>query len=332
MKNYNDFIGNVTEYLERRFPEAAVSFETVRKNNGITKQGVRLFKEGDHLSSVLYLESFYQDYKEGKCLRDVLEDIGSYLESYQVITNVNMSFFKDFEKVKSNIVPKLINAELNQGLLEEVPHFKILDLAVVFCYYFDEKSELGRDGRPFKKVGMASLLIKNEHMLLWGKTLEDLTNLNNWLEQPFEPILLNMMEFVFGSIYGTPYPNLLTTNEPLKTLYVEGDEVAPAFYILSNKMRLWGATCILNKDLLMQIAKRMNTSLYIIPSSINEVIIVPVSPVSSENVSDLVEMVKEVNRCELAPTEVLSDSIYFFNKDIGELTICDKPIFDVIAM
>ena len=51
---------------------------------------------------------------------------------------------KDFEKVKDRIAYKLINAEDNAVLLSGVPHFRYLDLAVVF-YIIVAESEEGQD-------------------------------------------------------------------------------------------------------------------------------------------------------------------------------------------
>ena len=55
--------------------------------------------------------------------------------------------WKDFEKVKDRIAYKLINAEDNAVLLSGVPHFRYLDLAVVF-YIIVAESEGRADDCP----------------------------------------------------------------------------------------------------------------------------------------------------------------------------------------
>ena len=49
----------------------------------------------------------------------------------------------DFEKIKDIIYYKVINYEMNRALLSKIPHFKFLDLAIVF-YIIVSKDEEGR--------------------------------------------------------------------------------------------------------------------------------------------------------------------------------------------
>ena len=59
---------------------------------------------------------------------------------------------------------KLINAEKNKGLLEDVPHKDFLDLSIVFqCLVSLE--EIGED---------ASILINNTHSEMWNVSVEEL--------------------------------------------------------------------------------------------------------------------------------------------------------------
>ncbi len=315
MKNFKDFTGTVVEYLERRFPEAKVDTRNVTKNNGLVLHGV--YFTSSTVSPTVYLENFYHYYTEGRGLGNILDDIGSIFEAKMAesrnMSSIDTSFFNDFEKIKDGIVPKLINAERNEALLDSVPHYKLFDLAVVFVYCF------------------SNITIDNEMMLKWGKTPEDLiAQVEKNAVNGFEPTLYDVEETLLAGGNYIRCTNLLEESSVLeKNIYIGGYAV-PAMYLLSNKRKMWGATSIRDNCLLKRVAERLDCSFYIIPSSINEVILVPETPDTC--MGTLFDMVKQVNQTLLAPTEVLSDSIYFFNKDIGELTICDKPIFEEIAM
>ena len=54
----------------------------------------------------------------------------------------------------------------------------------------------------------------------------------------------------------------------------------------------------------------------IIPSSIHEVILIPDISCSREYID---EMIRDVNRRQLDPVDVLSDHVYMYRRDIGEI-------------
>jgi hypothetical protein len=87
--------------------------------------------------------------------------------------------------------------------------------------------------------------------------------------------------------------------------------------VLTNKSRLFGAVCIIYPDLLKDFACAIKSSFYVIPSSVHEVILVP-----SENTFEADEirrMIKEINDTQVKPEEILSYSLYYFDKDKNKL-------------
>lgn len=86
--------------------------------------------------------------------------------------------------------------------------------------------------------------------------------------------------------------------------------------VITNKAKLNGAVAICDKELLSTIAKKYNSNLLIIPSSIHECIIYINNNPDMELYSN---MVREVNET-IEPEEILSDHAYFFNKETCEIT------------
>lgn len=79
--------------------------------------------------------------------------------------------------------------------------------------------------------------------------------------------------------------------------------------ILSNKNYLNGAALILCDEVMDKVVEHYKVNvLYILPSSIHEVIIIPDS--DSVDVEYLKNMVYEINRSTVAPEERLSDHVY----------------------
>ena len=84
-------------------------------------------------------------------------------------------------------------------------------------------------------------------------------------------------------------------------------------------MRIWLQLSILYPTLLEDICDSLQGSFYIIPSSVHEVLILP-----SDNTDDSIkirEMIKEVNDTQIAAEEILSYSLYFYDREENRLYI-----------
>lgn len=83
-------------------------------------------------------------------------------------------------------------------------------------------------------------------------------------------------------------------------------------WIVTNTSGIKGAAGILNKKMLSNFAKDMHTKkLYMIPSSIHEVLIMPYSEDFAPN--ELTAMILEVNAAEVDPVEQLGDKPYIID-------------------
>ena len=102
----------------------------------------------------------------------------------------------------------------------------------------------------------------------------------------------------------------------------EPEETGVPMYVLTNSRKALGAACILYDGILKSCADRLEEAFYLLPSSIHEVIMVPVSAVSDER--ELVSMVRDINRTQVRSTEILSDNIYLYSPDSGKLTLIEN--------
>lgn len=90
--------------------------------------------------------------------------------------------------------------------------------------------------------------------------------------------------------------------------YFEEMEDIP-IYILTNKSKIKGASAILNRKVLKELADKYCTDKIIaMPSSIHEFLVIPYK--EQYNIDKLSEMVKEVNLTEVNPIEQLADKAY----------------------
>ncbi len=88
-------------------------------------------------------------------------------------------------------------------------------------------------------------------------------------------------------------------------------------YVLTNTERRYGAVNLLYPEILKAAAGRLNGDFYVLPSSVHECMLVPVS--TGAVATDLQQMVREINQACVAPEEVLGDSIYCYERETGKL-------------
>ena len=89
------------------------------------------------------------------------------------------------------------------------------------------------------------------------------------------------------------------------------DVVESPMYILTNESRTFGAVAMLETELLRKFAEKVGEDFLVLPSSIHEVILVPVSNLpDSEYIK---EMIREINNTNVDPEEQLSNNYYYYD-------------------
>ena len=92
------------------------------------------------------------------------------------------------------------------------------------------------------------------------------------------------------------------------------DEVTT--YILTNQKEVDGAIYFMSPEVVGAIAEALEDDLYILPSSVNEVLLVRASELEG-GVDELKEMVRDVNGTVVSEKDILSYSVYYYDKENG---------------
>ena len=102
---------------------------------------------------------------------------------------------------------------------------------------------------------------------------------------------------------------------------VLAEEDSPQIMVLTNYLGVNGATVLLYDSLLQQVYEKLGGKFFILPSSIHEVIVMPLA--SAPPITDSQKMVEQINRSAVKEEEILSDSVYLYD---GEKVIlaCDS--------
>jgi hypothetical protein len=90
-------------------------------------------------------------------------------------------------------------------------------------------------------------------------------------------------------------------------------------YVLSNPVRSFGAACIVYPEVLDMAGQVLGEDYYVLPSSVHEVVLVPVS--KSMEPGEMDAMVMEINQTQVAEEEILSDHAYLYQRDAKSLVM-----------
>ena len=94
-------------------------------------------------------------------------------------------------------------------------------------------------------------------------------------------------------------------------------------WVITNDRGINGAVSMLYEEKLHTLAEKLESDLYILPSSVHEVIAVSAS---MGEPNQLAEMVAEINMAQVSLEERLSNQVYHYDKDLRKLTLAtDTP-------
>ena len=271
---------------------------------------VNVHNKSSNISPVIYMESFHREYEEGRCFGDIMSEFMRVYWDSVPAGEFDMDFIKDFELVKERLTVHLINFEKNKKLLEDAYFERFLDLAAV--YYIDVESG---------KMGSGCIMVRKEFLEGWNVTGKELMKAvieNDARKKDMQTI--SMASF-FKEIYKEKF-----CDDSLESL-IDGELYVPPIWIMTNAKKVYGAKAMIMKEHLSDFAKTNNSNFFIIPSSVHEIIAVPDDMIGASNeirrerCDELKQMIAMVNKNELSPEEFLSDNLYYYDRDLGEVAI-----------
>lgn len=283
--NYEQFIFSMLECVREKLPKTVlVEKQEILKNNGVIAVGISIRKKEDPVAPIIYLEDYYEKYRMGASVETLAEHLirrGEYIPSVPMWDYRNIL---DFQKIRHQVVYKLINAKRNPKLLEEVPNLPMLDFAIVFYVLISVK-----EGEN------CSILIRNAHMNDWKLPISQLYQCAKENTRNLCPAILRPLSDYVEIPKGEYLPE-------------------SQLFILSNETGFYGASAILYPQMPRRIYEVLGGNYFLLPSSVHEFLAVKESyDISPEH---LKQIVRDVNQNHIEPEEYLSDEIYYFNGEI----------------
>lgn len=272
----------VDEIKTKMGSDYKVESRKVIKNNGIELTGISIIGEGENIAPQIYIDNMIYD-----SVSDIAESV---IEEYRKYKN-RMSFgnvseiISDYTQIEDKLAIRLINRKYNEKMLAGIPYEEFLDLAIIATVDFSSK---------------ASAKVTNGLLSIWDKSFNDVISVakKNFYASGME---FKSMEEVLSNMMEIPMEDM--------------SNMEPPMYILTNKSKIYGAGFITSNAIMQKICDKLQSDLAVLPSSINEVIIVPLD--DTTNYDDMSEMVQEINVSEVEPEEVLSDHAYIYKKETG---------------
>lgn len=305
-----------------------VEKKQVQKNNGINLISLIMKGEEDTIVPSIYLNDYFKQYEDGKDMDRLWEEL---MLDYMIAKESSKTQLSDlsytYENMKESIIYRMVNYEKNKEMLQLVPHLKILDFAITFHCLVRNDTE-----------GIGTIRITEEHCEQWEVTTKELylqamkntPNIFPAVIRPMEEIMRELMKKEMMDFHKQQLQEDISLDEQEK----EAEQAANDFiellqhddskrnlnmYVLSNTKGINGAGCLLYPDVLSGFASKIDNDLFVLPSSIHELILVPYE--ESLGIYQLKEMVKEINQTQVPAEEVLSDAIYCYSKSKGNITL-----------
>ncbi|MGC4019889.1 MAG: DUF5688 family protein [Muricomes sp.] len=298
---YQEFLCAVERELNKKLKEGVrATIYVSQKNNGKEKKGILFQSKELRASPAIYLEGLYGRFRQGEAMDCLIREIQEFYEAIEGREIYDYRLLQEFDRVKDKIVLKVIHTKKNEKLLESIPFIEVLDLAIVFYVLLE-----------VDKAGSATVQISREYLEMWGITKEELHQLaikNSAILLPAEFFTMEQaIEKMLDADSGEE-ENLLKRADRSE------DDV---MYVLTNSLRNYGAACLCYPHVLYMIGEMLEEDFFILPSSVHEVIIVPES--KGLDTEEMNEMIVEINETQVAPEEVLSNHVYFYERNEGKL-------------
>jgi len=296
---------NIKNYLPMQYEKANVSLQSVVKNNDVQLTGLMIRLEENNIAPFIYLDRYYEQYQNGMELPDIMKDIAELRVSSEQSVKLDISRITDFNQVKDNIICKLINGDMNEEYLADKPYTQIEDMAVIYVIDLGSGAE-GHMSSPItydlmKRYGVDTQMLHEIAIHNLAKS-----------EIVFKSMKDALMEIML--------PDGVPEEDPLAEILSAEDEIP--MYVLSNAEKLNGAASVLDKDTMETISEMLGGDFVVIPSSIHEVIILPMD--DNVDKDELEGIIREVNTGQVAPEERLSYHAYQYDSGKHALMRMDK--------
>lgn len=287
---------SILDYIDDKSITEAVTrvcIVPVIKNNETVLDALQIYEDGIMQCPMIYLNTYYDEYSAGTPVDEIMRSIARfYVRSRKEDVLLSPEILTDYSSVRSRIIMRVVNWEKNKHMLERCPYRLFMDLAITY-----------RILAAKNEGGISTVLVTTTMMEQWNiseSELYDIAMINS--VKLFPPRIKNLRTLIDECTNSMIED--CTEGEISGCCYDEG------LYVGTNDCGINGATVLCYPDVLQDFSNKIGGDLYILPSSIHEVILL--SAKTDILPETLVSMVTSANASIVAKDEILSDSIYYY--------------------
>lgn len=314
MKFKEQLAAAVRERIQKRYGECEITFHKMPRVNGCLETLVVSLQESQ-LGPEASLEDIYESYTRNGC--QFQKCVDEVFEAYDRFFHAPDEAMGQKEKLEISLLPEVarhkiiyftVSYEKNKELLEMVPYRMQLDLAVIYRLMLEVENDV-----------MQSVIVTNEHLKTLGMTEEEL----------FEAAKVNTPRFL-PSVACCMLESVKEVKELVQLSLEEQIDLAVKALRGSDTFSFITITAypmvncsyhLMDLSAIHMLAERLGSDMYILPSSITEIMCVPTD--SSLPLQELADMLRHTNaNTKIVPRDIfLSNTIYLYKRELRELTI-----------
>lgn len=285
-------IQNLVNAIESRLYGTGVTVQAhdVSKNNDTVRSAITVMPNDGEIAKIVYVDEILDMMEKGEI--DSEEAVDEFEEVYRRTGKEILSDAQQVAEIMregkncilNHVTHQIVNKKWNEGTVGKLAHREYLDFMVLYTV----------------SVGSCSTKLTSDFISVLGITVEELEDAakKNWVRERYE--VQSISEAL--SELGLP---------------IHDKENDVPMYVMTNRKMMYGAAIILYEQYLDELAQELGKDLYIIPSSIHEVLAVPAMGCKEP----LDAMIQEVNATEAHAEENLSDHVYIYKRNTKKLEI-----------
>lgn len=249
------------------------------------------------------IHPFMARYHAGDSMEHLAEQVIKEYQKGKKEKILQASWLNDWEQMKERLVYRLVNPNKNKNFLQDVFTLPFLDLAVAFFVIVNQ--EIPEEGRKMDTIPVTVGMAKR-----WNRNQEEILEQGRKNMEQYSPNIL--YEFRVSK---------RGRNYEMAELETEEEIIIPedGMLVLTNKAEKYGASAMINTKYLERIAELLHSDFYLLPSSVHETILYERK--GKEDLKEIKKFVYEANRKLVLKEEVLSDSIYLFERNAKQVKI-----------
>lgn len=301
-----NFVNDVKEKVCSKLKDkhCTVKLNSVVKLNRICKTGITILEDGELAAPTLYFEDFYPLYEHGYSIDEIADKMIAVNAAQKNTIPMEFTKMGNFEYAKDHITLKLIHTQENRAIIDDVPHITYSELGLTIIFeitVIDDRTKEVMSAR-------IPLNIMNE----WRTDIDELLKLGKENTLRMMGVYVKEMKEAFGDLAEDGGVEI--DNE----LYRELDDMCRMpIYVLTNNYKLYGAVNIFMDGVLRNISAMLEDDICIIPSSMHEVLLVPLRLVDC--LDDINAMICEITEEVLQEQDFLSGNCYIYSRQLDKI-------------